>query len=128
MMKAMENAMTMKTGWTLSSSAVVTAACLLILFVTGCNKKSETTSGTPATTEQPSGPTAPTKPVPSFSAAKKVGLYAFPGKGQTQDQQLIDESECYDLAQQQSGVNPEMAAPAPPSSAEIQAAQEQGAA
>jgi hypothetical protein len=99
----------------------------LILFVAGCNKKSEAPTQTPATTEQPSAPAAPTKPVPSFSAAEKVGLYVFPGKNQTHDQQLIDESECYDLAQQQSGVNPEMAAPAPPSSAEIQAAQAQGA-
>jgi Glycine-zipper domain len=126
--------MTVKTGWTLSSFAVVTVACLLILFATSCRKKSETTSETPAAgeqpsaQEQPSAPAGPTKPVPSFSAAQKVGLYAFPGQGQTHDQQLIDESECYDLAQQQSGVNPEMAAPTPPSSAEIQAAQDQGAA
>jgi len=123
----MVNAMRVKTWWKLGSFAVATPACLLILFVTGCNKKSETTPGTPATTGQASAPAAPTKPVPTFSAAQKVGLYVFPGKSQTHDQQLVDESECYDLAQQQSGVNPEMAAPAPPSSAEIQAAQAQGA-
>jgi Glycine-zipper domain len=125
--KAMVNAMRMKTWWKFGSFAVVTPACLLILFVTGCNKKSETTPGTPATTGQASAPAAPPKAVPTFSAAQKVGLYVFPGKSQTHDQQLVDESECYDLAQQQSGVNPEMAAPAPPSSAEIQAAQAQGA-
>jgi hypothetical protein len=66
--------------------------------------------------------------VPSFSAAQNVGLYVFPGRNQTHDQQLIDESECYDLAQQQSGVDPGMGAPAPPTSADIQAAQTQGAA
>lgn len=107
------------------SSVLVAAASLLILLVVGCSKKSETPTQMPATTEQAP---APAKPVPSFSAAQKVGLYVFAAKNQTHDQQLIDESECYDLAQQQSGVNPEMAAPAPPSSAEIQAAQAQGAA
>lgn len=119
--------MRVKTWWKFGSLVVVTAACLLILFVMGCNKKSEPTTGTPATTGQPPASAVPTKAVPTFSAAQKVGLYVFPGKSQTHDQQLIDESECYDLAQQQSGVNPEIAAPAPPSSAEIQAAQAQGA-
>jgi hypothetical protein len=107
---------------------VLTAAFLLLPFFVGCSKKSETPAQTSAATDQASAPAAPAKPVPSFSAAQKVGLYVFPGKNQTRDQQLIDESECYDLAQQQSGVNPEMAAPGAPSSAEIQAAQAQGAA
>ncbi len=111
-------------------------ACLFILFLTACNKKSGTETakdGQPssvaatATMPQPSSPAPSTKPVPSFSAAQKVGVYVFPAKGQSHDQQLIDESECYDLAQQQSGVNPGMPAPKPPSSAEIQAAQAQGA-
>jgi outer membrane lipoprotein SlyB len=56
-----------------------------------------------------------------------VGLYAYPGKGQGKDQQLIDESECYYSAQQQSGVNPEMGAPQAPSSGDVQAAQAQAA-
>ena len=102
---------------------IVTTACLLIVFFVGCSKKSETSSDTVSAAER-----APAKPVPSFSAAQKVGLYVFPGRSQTHDQQLIDESECYDLAQQQSGVDPDMGAPAPPTSADIQAAQAQGAA
>jgi hypothetical protein len=127
--------MMMKAHGKFCLSATVAGICLFILCVAGCNKKSESTAATPAESAQPSAapapaasaPAAPTKPVPSFSAAQKVGVYVFPAKNQTHDQQLIDESECYDLAQQQSGVNPEMAPPQPPSSAEIQAAQAQGA-
>jgi len=105
---------------------LLTGLCLLILFV-ACSKKTETPTETPTTSGQPSVPAAPSKPVPSFSAAQKVGLYVFPNKNQPHDQQLIDESDCYNLAQQQSGVNPEMAPPAPPSSAQVQAAEAQAA-
>lgn len=106
--------------------ALVTGLCSLILFL-GCNKKTETTPATPAATTQPAAPATPSQPVPSFSAAQKVGLYVFPNKNQTHDQQLIDESDCYNLAEQQSGVNPEMAPPAPPSSGQVQAAEAQAA-
>jgi hypothetical protein len=105
---------------------VATTTCLSVLILTACSKKSETSTETVSAAEHAPGTTA--KAVPSFSAAQKVGLYVFPGRNQTHDQQLIDESECYDLAQQQSGVNPGMGAPAAPSSADIQAAQAQGAA
>ncbi len=37
---------------------------------------------------------------------KKVGLYIFPAKGQSQEQQETDETECYKWAVQQSGVDP----------------------
>ena len=109
-----------------------TKRCLLLfltvvwLCLAGCGKK-EAKATEPSTDTQPSA-TTPSKPVPSSSAAQKVGLYVFASNKQTRDQQLIDEAECYDLAKQQSGVNPEMAPPAPPTSADIQAAQAQGAA
>jgi hypothetical protein len=80
-----------------------------------------------ASSPAPAAPAAPTGPVPSFSAANKVGLYAYPAKGQSHDQQLIDESDCYNSAQQQSGVNPDTPPPQPPSSADVQAAQAQAA-
>jgi hypothetical protein len=103
----------------------------------GC-KKSETNEQTPAASQpsatqpaasaaQPAAPAAPTGPVPTSSAAQKVGLYAYPSKGQSHDQQLIDESDCYNSAQQQTGVDPGMAAPQAPSSADVQAAQSQAA-
>lgn len=49
----------------------VTGLCLLILLV-GCGKKSETTTETPAGGAQPGAPTAPNKPVPSFSASAEI--------------------------------------------------------
>jgi len=104
----------------------ITPACLSMLFDTSCSKKSETPEPTVSAAEQAPGNAG--KTVPSFSAAQKVGLYVFPGRDQTQDQQLIDESDCYDMAQRQSGVNPDIGAPAAPSSTDIQAAQAQGAA
>ncbi len=104
--------------------AVFTSVLMLFLLA-GCSKKSDKAA---ESTNASNVPTAPAKPVPSFSAAQKVGMYVFPAKSQTHDQQLIDESECYDLARQQSGVNPEMAAPAAPTQGEMQAAQQQGAA
>jgi hypothetical protein len=101
-----------------------------IVFLSSCGRKSQDTTAANSSPESAQSPAqaAPGKPVPSFSAAQKVGLYVFPGKNQTHDQQLIDEAECYDLAKQQSGISPEMAPPAPPSSADVQAAEAQGAA
>ena len=43
---------------------------------------------------------------PSTSLAKSVGLYVFPAKNQTPDQQSKDEGECYKWAIQQSGYDP----------------------
>ncbi len=40
------------------------------------------------------------------AVAKKVGVYVFPAKGQTQEQQEKDESDCYTWAVQQSGYDP----------------------
>ncbi len=115
---------------------VVSLLCVstLILCFSGCGKKPApqtegpaNTTTQPAAPGQPGAPAGPTGPVPSFSAAQKVGVYAYPGKGQNHDQQLIDESDCYNSAQQQTGVNPDTPAPQPPTSAEVQAAQEQAA-
>ena len=109
--------------------------CLVIgLTAASCGKKSDSGAATTQTTAAPQpapiapAPAAtPSKPVPSFSAAKKVGLYAFPNQNQSKDQQLIDEGDCYDLAQQETGINPEMQAPRAPSSGEVQAAEAQAA-
>lgn len=69
----------------------------------------------------------PATPTPTFSAAQKIGMFAYPKNNQAHDQQLRDELDCYNLAEQQSGVNPETPAPTAPTSAEIQAAQQQAA-
>ncbi len=116
-----------------SRAAVLLCVAASILCFSGCNKKSETESPAnpaaqpAASSPAPAAPAAPTGPVPSFSAANKVGLYANPAQGQSHDQQLIDESNCYNSAQQQSGVNPDTPPPQPPSSADVQAAQAQAA-
>lgn len=78
----------------------------------------------PASTVQP----APTKPVPSFSAAQTLGMFAYPKASQTHDQQLIEESDCYTPVQQQTGIDPQASAPQAPSSADQSAAAQQGAA
>jgi hypothetical protein len=115
--------------------ATIFCVATLSLCSVGCGKKSqpntETPTGAPAqppsTSAQPAAPPGPTGPVPSFSAANKVGLYAYAGKGQSHDQQLIDESDCYNSAQQQTSINPDTPPPQPPSSADVQAAQAQAA-
>lgn len=40
------------------------------------------------------------------AVAKKVGVYVYPSKGQTAEQQEKDESDCYTWAVQQSGYDP----------------------
>lgn len=111
-------------------------AATLILSIVACKSKTEAAANPQAqpaapadqpAAAAPSQPAAPTAPVPSFSAAQKLGMFAYPQKGQSPNQQLIDEGDCYNSAQQQSGVNPDMAPPQPPSSAEVQAAQAQAA-
>lgn len=64
---------------------------------------------------------------PAWSPAKSIGMYAYPKNKQTSDQQLKDESECYGSAKQNSGVDPQAPAPAPPSSEAQQAEQQQAA-
>jgi len=67
-------------------------------------------------------------PAPAYSAAQKVGMFVYPKNAQSHDQQLIDELDCYNVVQQQTGFNPESPPPAGPSNADIQAAQQQAAA
>jgi hypothetical protein len=66
-------------------------------------------------------------PPPTFSAAQKINMFAYPKNNQSRDQQLRDELDCYNLSQQQSGVNPDAPAPAAPASADIAAAQQAAA-
>jgi uncharacterized protein YcfJ len=97
--------------------------CLLLLASGAC-KKSE-----PANTSvAPAASPAPVAPVPSFSAAQKIGLFVYARNNQSRDQQLVDEYACYDDVQQQTGIDPEAPAPAAPSSAQVQAAGQAAAA
>ncbi len=106
----------------------------LLLLSEGC-KKSPVSSESPAPVATPAPvqtapvPAAePAVPPPSFSAAQKIGMFAYPRNNQSHDQQLTDEYACYTAVQQQTGINPDAAARAGPSAAQIQAAQQQAAA
>jgi hypothetical protein len=45
-------------------------------------------------------------------SAQQLGIYAFPAKNQTPDQQRSDETVCYGWAQQQTGIDPTAPPPA----------------
>lgn len=47
------------------------------------------------------------------SPSAKIGVFVYPQKKQTSEQQAKDESECYSSAQKQTGIDP-TAPPAPP--------------
>jgi hypothetical protein len=99
---------------------------LCFILSIGC-KKSEPTTPTTQPAAIPAT-SAPAVPVPAFSAAQKIGMFVYPKNNQRHDQQLIDESGCYDTVEQQTGINPEAAGPQAPSSADVAAAEQQGAA
>ncbi len=105
-------------------STVIHAVSLCLVLAAGCKKNEPAPPAIPVNTT----PAAPLKPVPSFSAAQKIGLFVYPRTNQTHDQQLIDESECYNTVQQQTGIDPEASGPQAPSAADVNAAQQQGAA
>ena len=62
----------------------------------------------------------------AWSPAKSIGMYAYPKNQQFADQQLRDESDCYGSAKQQTGVDPQAAAPAAPNSEQQTPAQQEG--
>ncbi len=49
----------------------------------------------------------------SGSPAAKIGLFVYPQKGQSSEQQAEDERTCYSSAQQQTGIDPTAPAAAP---------------
>jgi hypothetical protein len=74
----------------------------------------------PADNGQPTAPSAP-----AWSPSQSIGMFAFPRSGQNADQQLRDESECFGLAKQRTGVDTQAPVPKGPSQEEIAAAQKQ---
>jgi hypothetical protein len=64
---------------------------------------------------------------PAWSPAQNIDMFAFPRNGQGPDQQLKDESDCYGMAKQRTGIDPQKPAPAGPSAEQVQAAQKQAA-
>jgi hypothetical protein len=97
---------------------------LLFLLSAACKKTDS--AATPAATAPAAS--VPATPPPAFSAAQKIGMFAYAKNNQTNDQQLRDEYDCYTTVQQQTGINPDTSAPSGPSAAQVQAAQQQAAA
>jgi hypothetical protein len=118
----------------LSHWPLLTALLLILFSANGCKKTEPAAVPAPQSVPQPaSAPAstalpAPKKPVPTFSAAQTIGMFVYPKASQTHDQQLIDESECYNSVQQQTGFDPQAPGPKAPSSADQSAAAQQGAA
>ena len=57
---------------------------LLFLLSTGCKKSDSAAAAVPSTPIA----SAPTMPPPPFSAAQKIGMFAYPKNNQSNDQQL----------------------------------------
>ena len=78
---------------------------------------------------QSAAPSASQAPpaAPAWSPSKDIGMFVFGKNGQTADQQLKDETECYGAARQQSGIDPK-APPAAGKTSEQKAAEQKAAA
>jgi hypothetical protein len=63
----------------------------------------------------------------AWSPAQSIGMFAFPKNGQSADQQLKDESECYGLAKQRTGIDAQAPPPRGLSEDEKKAAQQEAA-
>jgi len=108
-------------------SPLVYAVPLCLILTAGC-KKTEPAAPQPSAVPANATPVAPANPVPAFSAAQKIGMFVYPKGTQTHDQQLIDESDCYNSVQQQTGINPSAPGPKAPSATDVNAAEQRGAA
>lgn len=75
-----------------------------------------------ASAQAPAAPAAP-----AWSPSQSIGMFAFPKNGQNADQQLKDESECYGMAKQRTGIDAQAPPPKGLSEEEKKAAQQQAA-
>jgi hypothetical protein len=82
-----------------------------------------TCCATTAGAQQAAAPSAP-----AWSPSKDIGVFVFGRNGQSADQQLKDESDCYGSARQQSGIDPKAPAPAGKTAEQKQAEQKAAAA
>ena len=68
-----------------------------------------------------------TPAAPAWSPSQNIGMFAFPRNGQSADQQLKDESECYGMAKQRTGIDAQAPPPQGLSEEEKKLAQQQAA-
>jgi len=90
----------------MSQESLPALSLLLLLLFSGACKKSDSNSTAPST-----APAVSATPTPAFSAAQKIGMFAYARNNQSNDQQLRDEYDCYSQVQQQTAINPEAAVP-----------------
>jgi hypothetical protein len=95
---------------------------IAILFVTTCLG---TIAGAQQATPPPTQAAAPS--APAWSPSKDIGVFVFGKNGQSADQQLKDESDCYGAAKQQSGIDPKAPAAAGKTAEQKQAEQKAAA-
>lgn len=84
--------------------SIKTLNAIGLLFAVGALAAQEPAPAAPPAADGscPPGYTCATLP----SRAQQMGLYVFPSAGQTKGVQLSEEQQCYDWAQQQSGIDP----------------------
>jgi hypothetical protein len=87
----------------LSSGLLITVLVVAMLIGT----MAQAQQATPPASQAPTAPSAP-----AWSPSKDIGVFVFGKNGQTPDQQLKDESECYGAARQMSGIDPKAPAAA----------------
>jgi outer membrane lipoprotein SlyB len=90
-------------------------------------QSSQTYTAPPSVTPGTQTPSALAATGLAWSPAQSINLFAFARNGQTSDQQLKDESECYGAAKQMSRVDPQTGTPTAPSVEELHDAQLQAA-
>ena len=71
--------------------------------------------------------TSSSAPNPAWSPAKDIGVFVFGKNGQSPDQQLKDETDCYAAAKQASGIDPKAPLPAQKTAEQKQAEQKAAA-
>ena len=83
--------------------------------------------GSIAAAQVNTSPSPQTPSAPAWSPAQSIGMFAFAKNGQNQDQQVKDESECYGMATQRTGFDPQKGGPTAPTAEQIEAAQKEAA-
>ena len=110
----MERFRLLSIGWKCASIGV-------LLFASAPAWGGNSASGAPNVLGSPQQQSAP-----ASSPSKDIGVFVFGKAGQSADQQLKDETDCYAAAKQQSGIDPK--APPPAAKTEEQKKAEQQAA
>lgn len=99
----------------LCSSRIMTT--LIIALSLGCI----------AGAQQNTSPSTQTDSAPAWSPAQSIGTFAFARNGQSTNQQVRDEIDCYGMAKERTGFDPQNGGPTAPTAEQVQAAQQRAA-